>query len=121
VLSVALVAWALRGWLAAWSMHETLPAGAIERTVVAGALLVPPAWETNALVLLIPLTKVLVRLTGKARTWYVAGCAALSVALAPLPLFIPWRSGAVTIGAYVLFWAVANRWADRSGRAAGAA
>ena len=125
--SVALALWALRAWRTA--SPAALPERAIVRTIVAGALLVPPAWETNALVLLIPLAVGLVGLRGCARIWFVVGSAALSLALAPLPLLFPWRSGAVSVAAYAALWALASWWAardrrraaDRSARAPGAA
>ena len=111
-LSVAaLGAWTLRGWRL--DSGRELPARAITRTIVAGALLVPPAWETNALVLLIPLAGVLGKLRGRAAGWFVAASAALTVVLVPLPLALPWRSGAVTIAAYAALWAAATWWVSR--------
>ena len=115
ISAVALAAWVLR----AWQGGTPHPVRAIARTIVAGALLVPPAWETNALILLIPLA--LVQLPNRSRGWFVVACAALSVALLPLTLALPWRSGAVAIGAYVGLGLIVRRWADRSAPAPGAA
>jgi hypothetical protein len=117
--SAFLTLWVLGGW-------RQGAARGIDRTIVAGALLVPPAWETNALVLLIPLARVLGELRGRASVWLVPASVALSVALAPLPLVLPWRSGAIAVMAYAALWAGATGWlawqrrAARSAAAAGA-
>jgi hypothetical protein len=117
ISAVALAAWVLR----AWRGGTALPASGIARTIVAGALLVPPAWETNALVLLLPMAQTLLQLPGRVRGWSVVACAALSIALLPLTLALPWRSGAVAIGAYVVLWLTVSCLADRSAPAPGAA
>ena len=113
-VSVALAVWAVRGWRADAGSPEALPMRGIARTIVAGALLMPPARETNALVLLIPLAGALAGLSGRARLWLLGGSVSLSVALAPLALLFPWRSGAMTIAAYVALWAVFSWWAARA-------
>ena len=104
-LGVALAVWTARGWWQDARASLPVPSRGITRTVIFTALLIPPAWETNALMLLLPLATLAGSLRGRAAVIFVATSCALSLALAPLPLFFPWRSGALTIAAYVLLYA----------------
>ncbi|HEU5317276.1 MAG TPA: glycosyltransferase 87 family protein [Chloroflexota bacterium] len=90
-LGLVLLVWVAAGWRAG------LLQGAM-RSVVVGALLTPPAWETNATPLMLPLAHA----AGAARRpWRLVGASvALSAALAPLAVLWPWRSGAVVAVGY---------------------
>ncbi len=82
------------------------------RALVATALLVPPAWETNAVVLLIPLAAMLARLErarGRAAGLaFVAASAALSILDAPLAAVLGWQNGTLLIVLYVALLAAAE-------------
>ncbi|MGI8424205.1 MAG: glycosyltransferase 87 family protein [Chloroflexota bacterium] len=132
VVAGGLAVWTVRAWIAARRSHVWLPVEALSRTVVFGALIVPPAWETNAIVLLLPIAGVLAALNERgARTGavFVVVSAVLSAVLAPLPLVLPWRSGTMVVLVYVALWSIArwwlrpaaNRGSSRSGAAADAA
>jgi hypothetical protein len=132
--AVGLLAWAARAWLRAARAGDGsgLPAGALGRTLVVTALVVPPAWETNAVVLLLPLAITLSRLGGRPRTLLAFAGVALAVTVADLPLYAirPWRNGPILALAYALLLVgttmLASRAAggglsSRSARAPGAA
>jgi hypothetical protein len=109
VATLALFAWAL----AAWFGPDPQRPGVI-RSLVASALVVPPAWETGAIVLLIPLAVALGGLSPRARPLLVLASVTLTAALSPLPLILPWRSGAIVIAAYAALWAIATHFESTS-------
>jgi hypothetical protein len=107
LLSAALVGWAVAGW------RETAPdpLRGVTRTIVASVLVLPPAWETNAVLLLIPLAVALGRLSARpgAALSVVAGSVALSVADLPVYILWPWLNGPLLIAAYAVAFALASR------------
>jgi hypothetical protein len=99
VFGAGLIAWAVAGW---WTADDPEARG-LSRALIATVLIVPPAWETNAVLLLLPLAMQLGRVA-QAPGPVLALCA-LSVLLSALdlPLYAtqPWRNAPLMILAYV--------------------
>jgi hypothetical protein len=102
VIGAGLIAWAVAGWRA----PDDPAARGLSRTVIATVLIVPPAWETNAVLLLLPLALLLGRAARAGGPGPVLALCALSVLLSALdlPLYAtqPWRNAPLMILAYVL-------------------
>lgn len=113
-LTAGLVIWAARGWRLP-SAGDATPGGqgdgtslhaerrGLSRSLIVSALVLPPAWEANAVVLLIPLA---IRLAGLSdRPVLAAGFVVASVSLTALdlPLYAtqPWHNGPLLILGYV--------------------
>jgi hypothetical protein len=107
VVGTALLVWLAAGWRSTPNTGERcIRVDALRgptRAVTAGALLVPPSWETSSVVLLLPLSIALADRSGRRAALFVAASAALSLFLAPISLFWPWRAGALIACAYALF------------------
>jgi hypothetical protein len=125
-VGAGLVAWAVAGWRA----PDDPQARGLSRTLIATVLIVPPAWETNAVLLLLPLAILLGRAARARGPAPVLALCALSVLLSALdlPLYAtqPWRNAPLMILAYVLligaFGVIAvSRLPRRSAPAPGAA
>ena len=101
-VAVVAVAWALSGW----RMRSRAEAEGVCRGLIATALIVPPAWETNAIVLLLPLAAALGRTTGRASaTGFALAVSVISLLDVPLFLALGWSNGPILIMAYVaLLW-----------------
>ena len=99
VVGAGLIAWAVSGW----RTSDDPQAQGLSRALIATVLIVPPAWETNAVLLLLPLAMQLGRVA-RARRPVLALCA-VSVLLSAvdLPLYAtqPWRNAPLMILAYV--------------------
>jgi hypothetical protein len=91
--AAGIVAWTVRGW------REEQQG--IWRSTLATALVVPPAWQTSAFLLLLPLASTLGRLRGAPLAGIAVASVALSALMTPLSIVAPWRSGALLIAAYV--------------------
>jgi hypothetical protein len=96
---VAVIGWAARSWWRGVPAPESLA-----RTLLATALAIPPAWETNAVILLVPLAATLARLSARPRAAaaFVAAAIAISVVDLPLYLTLEWRRGAAIILGYAV-------------------
>ncbi|MGH2353981.1 MAG: hypothetical protein ACRDI2_07870, partial [Chloroflexota bacterium] len=142
--AAVLVAWAITGWrgqppAAGGGVRgrkspvpspksradEPVAIQGVCRTLTATALLVPPAWETNAVILLLPLAATLARLPSRtAAAWFVAASAAVSALDIPLYLTLGWHNGTVLIFGYAALLAATDRLivvSRRSSPAAGVA
>jgi hypothetical protein len=99
VIGAGLIAWTVAGWRAPVDPQ----AEGLSRALLATVLIVPPAWETNAVLLLLPLAILLGRVARKPGP--VLALCALSVLLSALdlPLYAtqPWRNAPLMILAYV--------------------
>jgi hypothetical protein len=99
VAGAGLIAWAVAGWRTA----DDPEAQGLSRALIATVLIVPPAWETNAVLLLLPLAMQLGRVARAPRA--VVALCAVSVLLSALdlPLYAtqPWRNAPLMILAYV--------------------
>ncbi|HEX2516474.1 MAG TPA: glycosyltransferase family 87 protein, partial [Chloroflexota bacterium] len=99
VFGAGLIAWAVAGWRTA----DDPEAQGLSRALIATVLIVPPAWETNAVLLLLPLAMQLGRVARAPRA--VVALCAVSVLLSALdlPLYAtqPWRNAPLMILAYV--------------------
>jgi hypothetical protein len=95
--AVAGVLWAAHGWWQGVPVPQ-----ALARTLVATALAIPPAWETNAVILLVPLAAALARLGARPRAAAVFVAAAVAVSIVDIPLYLTleWRRGAAIILGY---------------------
>ncbi|HXI19412.1 MAG TPA: glycosyltransferase 87 family protein [Chloroflexota bacterium] len=112
VAIAGIASWAIAGW---FQPNHPERCGAW-RSLVAGALVVPPAWETSAVMLLLPMAGTIGSLRGAQATCLAALVAIVSLATAPLAVFWPWRSGAVVIVAYVPLIAISEWWLSRPNR-----
>src|SRR5439155_27258308 len=122
LLTIAALAWVAGTWRDAVAERSAQPlarracreAGEVEiisgsgelraiwRTLVATALVMPPAWETNAVLLLLPLAAALADLASpRAAVLFTAGSAALTLALLPPYFVLGWQRGTAVIAAYV--------------------
>lgn len=110
--AAALLGWTVIAWLGGARRARDGISIAASRALVTTALLVPPAWETNAIVLLIPLAAMLARLEyargAAAGVAFVAASAALSILDAPLASMLGWQNGALLITLYVALLAAAE-------------
>jgi hypothetical protein len=108
--AAALLLWAAAGWRSPPAAKGRIQSDLAEvrrtelrgtaRSIVAGVLVVPPAWETSAIMLLIPLAVVLGASRGRA-AWIFIGVVVLSLVLAPASLIWPWKNGALVALAHV--------------------
>jgi hypothetical protein len=108
VATALLLAWAVAGWgQRAGEPWEESDTRGIARTLVVSALIIPPAWETNAALLLVPLAILLGQLAG--RPVLALALAGSSVLLSALDLALyatqPWRNAPLLIAAYALLLA----------------
>lgn len=127
LLSLALLAWAAAGWqvrppraavpqggsgdalagaavlTSEYAMADAERRG-LSRSLVASALVLPPAWEANAVLLLIPLAIRLGDLSHRPApaAGFVVASAVLTVLDLPLYMTQPWRNGPLLILGYVL-------------------
>jgi hypothetical protein len=107
-LTVAVLIWALAAWRPAHAGDQAGEWRAIWRTLVATALVVPPAWETNAIMLLLPLAAELAALPPRRAALFVAASAAMTVALLPPYFVLGWQRGTLVIAAYLALLAAAR-------------
>ncbi len=113
VAALCLLVWTATGWQV---HHQQAGADAIRtaelrgaaRAIVAGALIVPPAWETSAIMLLVPLAMSLARFERHRALLFVVTSAALSVFLAPVSTVWPWKTGSLIALAYAALLAIAG-------------
>jgi len=116
VLSAVAIA-GIAGWtIAGWLQRDDPERWGAWRSIIAGALIVPPAWETGAVMLLLPMAGTLGSLHGTHAISFAALVATISLAAAPLAALWPWRSGAAVIVAYVLLIAAWEWWLKRPNR-----
>ena len=116
--AAALVGWAVAGWREA--APEAADSGGVVargvgRALLVTALVVPPAWETNAALLLVPLALQVGRLAGRPRLAVAMAATSIVLSLVDLPLYAtqPWRNAPLLILAYTLLpgiFALAARW-----------
>jgi hypothetical protein len=101
-LTAAVGGWALQAWRAALGGDTASELNAIWRTLLATALVVPPAWETNGVMLLLPLAATLAGLRSRrAAVVFAALSGAITVALLPPYFVLGWQRGTLVIAAYL--------------------
>jgi hypothetical protein len=101
-LTVVVVGWVLQSWRIALGGDVASELNAIWRTLLATALVVPPAWETNGVMLLLPLAAALAGLRSRrAAVVFAALSGAITIVLLPPYFVLGWQRGTLVIAAYL--------------------
>jgi hypothetical protein len=76
----------------------------VGRALLVSALVIPPAWETNAALLLVPLALQVGHLAGRPRLAVAMTATSIAFSLIDLPLYAtqPWRNAPLLILGYAL-------------------
>jgi hypothetical protein len=107
--SATAAGWTAHGWWRA-RRDRRLERAAVYRTLVATCLIIPPAWETNAVLLLLPLAALLGRAPSlPSAAGLIAASAALSFAQLPFYLAMRWERGTFVIAGYLALLAASSR------------
>ena len=109
VLGGAALVWALTAWWHAVRDDARVMA-AVWRTLLVSALVLPPAWETNAVMLLLPLAAAVGEQPARRPALVASGAsAALTFLLLPPYFMLGWQRGTLVIASYVvLSWVLAE-------------